>query len=354
MLDNKLGINNSTDLAREEERISKKKAVELFENNILDTLEVGKFSTLQTIHKYLFEDIYDFAGKLRNVNIAKGNFRFAPIIYIEEALKNIDKMPQSTNAAISSGLEWNVKVTRKDLPETIEKIAATFESYWNSSEFEYYDEGQRERLTRALKAEKYSETDHSGIYTLDILPYSYQQEILDRLDAERTVRGYNRNLVVAATGTGKTVISALDYKRFCKQHPGQPCRLLFVAHREEILNGMVLANVSLSKILVVLSMRSLTVLSTKLLLRLFLTSTLLFRQNFRVLIRISLTRATLTNVLANGKKKQKTWQDVSSRTSLSLQVTKLVRLWLLLVRNSNLYIRYIEKGGSERSRLFVS
>ena len=75
MLDNKLGINNSTDLAREEERISKKKAVELFENNILDILEVGKFSTLQTIHKYLFEDIYDFAGKLRNVNIAKGNFR---------------------------------------------------------------------------------------------------------------------------------------------------------------------------------------------------------------------------------------------------------------------------------------
>lgn len=71
MLDNKLGINNSTDLAREEERISKKKAVELFENNILDILEVGKFSTLQTIHKYLFEDIYDFAGKLRNVNIAK-------------------------------------------------------------------------------------------------------------------------------------------------------------------------------------------------------------------------------------------------------------------------------------------
>ena len=140
-----------------------------------------------------------------------------------------------SNAAISSGLEWNVKVTKKDLPETIDKIAATFESYWNSNEFEYYDEGQKERLTRALKAEKYSETDNSSIYTLDILPYSYQQEILDRLEAERTVRGYNRNLVVAATGTGKTVISALDYKRFCRQHPGQPCRLLFVAHREEIL-----------------------------------------------------------------------------------------------------------------------
>lgn len=140
-----------------------------------------------------------------------------------------------SNAAISSGLEWNVKATRKDLPETIDKIAATFESYWNAGEFEYYDEGQRERLTRALKAEKYSETDHSGIYTLDIQPYSYQQEILDKLEAERAVRGHNRNLVVAATGTGKTVISALDYKRFCKQRPGQPCRLLFVAHREEIL-----------------------------------------------------------------------------------------------------------------------
>ncbi|MFR7562229.1 protein adenylyltransferase Fic [Faecalibacillus faecis] len=109
VLDNKLGINNSTDLAREEERISKKKAVELFENNILDILEVGKFSTLQTIHKYLFEDIYDFAGKLRNVNIAKGNFRFAPIIYIEEALKNIDKMPQSTfDEIIEKYVEMNV------------------------------------------------------------------------------------------------------------------------------------------------------------------------------------------------------------------------------------------------------
>lgn len=140
-----------------------------------------------------------------------------------------------SNAAISSGLEWNVKVTKKDLTETIDKIAATFESYWNSNEFEYYEEGQRERLIRALKAEKYSEINNIDIYTLDILPYSYQQEILDKLEAERTVRGYNRNLVVAATGTGKTVISALDYKRFCRQHPGQPCRLLFVAHREEII-----------------------------------------------------------------------------------------------------------------------
>ena len=140
-----------------------------------------------------------------------------------------------SNAAISSGLEWNVKVTHKDLPETINKIAATFESYWNSNEFEYYSEDQKERLARALKAEKYFDANNTALYTMDIAPYSYQQEILDRLEAERTVRGYTRNLVVAATGTGKTVISALDYKRFRKQNPGKPCRLLFVAHREEIL-----------------------------------------------------------------------------------------------------------------------
>lgn len=140
-----------------------------------------------------------------------------------------------SNAAISSGLEWNVKVTRKDLPETIDKIAATFESYWNSNEFEYYSEDQKERLSRALKAEKYFDSNNAEIYTMDITPYSYQQEILDRLEAERTVRGFTRNLVVAATGTGKTVISALDYKRFRKQHPKEKCRLLFVAHREEIL-----------------------------------------------------------------------------------------------------------------------
>ena len=140
-----------------------------------------------------------------------------------------------SNAAISSGLEWNVKVTRKDLPETIDKIAATFESYWNSNEFEYYSEEQKERLARALKAEKYFDNNSAEIYTMDIAPYSYKQEILDKLDAERKVRGYNRNLIVAATGTGKTVISALDYKRFCRQNSDKPCRLLFVAHREEIL-----------------------------------------------------------------------------------------------------------------------
>ncbi len=140
-----------------------------------------------------------------------------------------------SNAALTSGLEWNTKITKKDLPETVDKVAATFEFYWNDREFEYYDEGQRERLAHALKAEKYFDSNDAALYTMDIQPYSYQQEILDRLEAERAVRGYTRNLVVAATGTGKTVISALDYKRFKKQNANRPCRLLFIAHREEIL-----------------------------------------------------------------------------------------------------------------------
>ena len=108
-LENKLGLTSSADLAREEERISKKKALALFENGVLDTLPAGKFSTLQAIHKYLFEDIYDFAGKLRTVNLAKGNFRFAPLIYLEAALANIDRMPQSTfDEIIEKYVEMNI------------------------------------------------------------------------------------------------------------------------------------------------------------------------------------------------------------------------------------------------------
>ncbi len=108
-LDNKLGLTSSADLAREEERISKKKAIELFENGILDKLEPGKFSSLQAIHKYLFEEIYDFAGQIRSVNLSKGNFRFAPVMYLESALNNIDKMPQSTfDEIIEKYVEMNI------------------------------------------------------------------------------------------------------------------------------------------------------------------------------------------------------------------------------------------------------
>lgn len=95
-LKNKLGLSDSAELARQEEKISKKKAIELFESGYLNKLEPGTFKALCEIHKYLFQDIYDFAGKMRDVNMAKGNFRFAPVMYLEAALNNIDKMPQST------------------------------------------------------------------------------------------------------------------------------------------------------------------------------------------------------------------------------------------------------------------
>lgn len=108
-LENKLGLTSSAELAREEERISKKRAVELFENGVLDSLPAGRFSTLQEIHRYLFGDIYDFAGKLRTVNLAKGNFRFAPLMYLEAALSNIDKMPQSNfDEIVEKYVEMNI------------------------------------------------------------------------------------------------------------------------------------------------------------------------------------------------------------------------------------------------------
>lgn len=109
VLENKLGLTSSADLAREEERISKKKAAELFENGMLDSLPAGTFATLQKIHQFLFEDIYFFAGKVRTVNLAKGNFRFAPLMYLEAALENIDKMPQSTfDEIVEKYVEMNI------------------------------------------------------------------------------------------------------------------------------------------------------------------------------------------------------------------------------------------------------
>lgn len=108
-LENKLEITDSAELARAEEKISKIKALELFENGILDTFEVGTFKGLSQIHKYLFDEIYDFAGKMRTVNIAKGSFRFASVMYLEAALENIAKMPQSTfDEIIEKYVEMNV------------------------------------------------------------------------------------------------------------------------------------------------------------------------------------------------------------------------------------------------------
>ena len=109
ILENKLNIIDPVELAREEEKISKKRAKKMFETGYLNTLEPGTFETLKNIHQYLFEEIYEFAGKLRKVNIAKGNFRFIPLSYLEEAIKNIEKMPQSTyEEIIEKYVEMNI------------------------------------------------------------------------------------------------------------------------------------------------------------------------------------------------------------------------------------------------------
>ncbi len=109
LLKNKLGIENEIELSKEEERITKLKAIELFETNKLEQMEVGTFNSLSQIHKYLFEDIYEFAGKIRTENIAKNNFRFASSMYLKEALQNIDKMPQSNfDEIIEKYIEMNI------------------------------------------------------------------------------------------------------------------------------------------------------------------------------------------------------------------------------------------------------
>ena len=109
ILKNKLGIVDIINLAQEEERITKKKALELFDNGILEKLGLGKFLELEKIHKYLFEDVYYFAGKIRDENISKGNFRFVPVMYLKEAIKNIDKMPQKTyDEIIEKYVEMNI------------------------------------------------------------------------------------------------------------------------------------------------------------------------------------------------------------------------------------------------------
>ena len=138
-----------------------------------------------------------------------------------------------SNVAMTSGLEWNVKLSEKESFEIIAKINATFETYWNDSTFETFDnsEKNREYLRNALSKSKNNKTDMT--FEFDIKPYTYQKEILENLEAERKIFGRYRNLVVAATGVGKTVISAFDYKKFRDENPR--ARLLFVAHREEIL-----------------------------------------------------------------------------------------------------------------------
>jgi superfamily II DNA or RNA helicase len=137
-----------------------------------------------------------------------------------------------SHAAMTSGLEWNLKVTAQDMPHILEKFAAEFETYWNSQEFLPFDTTKPERLREALR--RASQGTLLAPFFPDMTPHPFQQRILEALEAEREVRNHRRNLIVAATGTGKTVVAAFDYKRFCAG-VGRPARLLFVAHRREIL-----------------------------------------------------------------------------------------------------------------------
>ncbi len=143
-----------------------------------------------------------------------------------------------SNAALTSGLEWNLKVTEKDSFDIIKKFEATFESYWNDDEFITFngeEKAHKERLKVSLNKEGKGNAEDEFIFNFDIKPYYYQKEILEKLKAERTLFHRNKNLIVAATGVGKTVIAAFDYKDFVKEHRKNKNRLLFIAHREEIL-----------------------------------------------------------------------------------------------------------------------
>lgn len=138
-----------------------------------------------------------------------------------------------SRSALTNGLEWNLKVTTQEIGHIIDKFQKTFETYWEDPEFEFYTKGRdREKLSRALKKQSsYGTTQNTAFF--DLKPYPYQEEILAKLQSEREIHNRNKNLLVAATGTGKTVISAFDFKRFYSQNPN--ARFLFVAHRKEIL-----------------------------------------------------------------------------------------------------------------------
>lgn len=138
-----------------------------------------------------------------------------------------------SRSALTDGLEWNVKVTTREIPHIIDKFQKTFESYWNNEEFEYYDTSKFSNLKNALSNNKLGKTTDELVPFFNLKPYHYQKEILEKLEVERKVHHSFKNLIVAATGTGKTMISAFDFKKYKKSNP--QCKFLFLAHRIEIL-----------------------------------------------------------------------------------------------------------------------
>ena len=138
-----------------------------------------------------------------------------------------------SRSALTDGLEWNVKVTTKEIPQIIDKFKKTFESYWNNPEFELYDSSKFEDLGKTLLQSKFGKSTQEIVNFFDLKPYHYQSEILEKLRVEREVHDSWRNLIVAATGTGKTMVSAFDFKSYKKKNP--KAKFLFIAHRIEIL-----------------------------------------------------------------------------------------------------------------------
>ena len=178
VLENKLGITDSAELARQEEKISKKKALELFEKGILNSLEAGTFESLSKIHKYLFDEIYEFAGEIRNVNIAKGNFRFAPVMYLKQALEHIDKMPQSTYEEIIkkyveiSTRIWLDLILKKEINKVVDWSKVDKEDYLLAMERSPIKDVEiRELLKQALT----TEIDNRDVYMKGIdASYNYE------------------------------------------------------------------------------------------------------------------------------------------------------------------------------------
>ena len=140
-----------------------------------------------------------------------------------------------SHAAITDGREWNMKITSHDQSDVFSSMCSVFDTYWNSDEYETFKEEDYLKLKSAIASERGRSDSSSSSFIPDIRPYPFQEAILDKIQAERKLFGINRNLVVAATGTGKTVISAFDYKRWCQERKGERNTLLFIAHREEIL-----------------------------------------------------------------------------------------------------------------------